>query len=155
LEAVFASSIASDARVQPGVGQTRRVNDERADAFLVDHDLVQEIGQNFCAVSKPQHVWDGPARHHAVEACQMTFRYFKVSGNFAKYWLEVRLRHAAKISLSKPAWAVKHAHNPSLILIIHIRPSLRSLSINNGIIYSILILLTYITLHYITFFNVA
>jgi len=105
LEAVFAGSITSNARVESGVRETSRVDDEWTDSFLVDDDLVQEVGQNFAAVSKPQHVRDRPACHHAVKAGQMTFGDFKVGGNLAKYRLEILLRHSAKISFSEPAWA--------------------------------------------------
>jgi len=118
LEAIFACAIASDARVEPGVRQTGRVDDQGADSFLVDHDLVQEVGKNFCAVAKPQHVRDRATDHHAVEPSQMTLGDLKVGGNFAKHRLEVLLGHAAQVAFSQPTWAVKTHQQEDLSLII-------------------------------------
>ena len=113
LEAVLAGSIAGDARVKPRVGQSGRVDDQRADSFLVDDDLVQEVRKNLASVAEPQHVRDGSARHHAVEAGQVALGYFEVGWDLAKYRLEKLLRHASQISFSESAWAVEHTqiHN--------------------------------------------
>ena len=109
MEAVLAGPVAGDARVESGVGEPSGVDDERADSFLVDDDLVQEVRQHFGPVAEPQHVRYRATRHHAVEASQVTFRHLEVSGNLAKYRLEKLLRDAAEVSFPHPARAVYSA----------------------------------------------
>ena len=98
-EAVLAGAVASDACVMPGVRARRRVEDERADAVLVDDDLVQPVFEHLGPVAEPVQVGVRSPGDDAVEARHRALRHLDVGRDLAERRPKERLRHAAQLAV--------------------------------------------------------
>lgn len=99
-ESILAGAVASNAGVVSGVGARRGVEDQRADAVLVDDDLMQPVVQHFRAVAEPVHVRVWSSGHDAVEARHLSLGYLDVGRNFAERRPEMSLRDAAQLAVN-------------------------------------------------------